>query len=65
MTPEEKKLSYMYDDRDEMTIQVINIINSIKTDDNAEELDVLFRLIIDLKSVSEKIGKFEQLTIKG
>ena len=65
MTLEEIKLNVLYLDRDRLSNDIIVSIDGLKTDNNKEELDVLFELITDLKTVCEKIGKFEQLTIKG
>ena len=65
MAPEEKKLKFLYIDRDILTNGIISTIDSIMTNDNKAEIEALSRLITDLKVICEKIGKFEQLTIKG
>ena len=65
MTLEEIKLNVLYLDRDRLSNDIIISIDGLKTDNNKEELDVLFELITDLKTVCEKIGKFEQLAIKS
>ena len=65
MAPEERKLKFLYIDRDILTNGIIATMDSIKTNDNKAEIEALSRLVTDLKVVCEKIGKLEQLTIKG
>ena len=65
MTLEENKLKLLYIDRDICMNGIIVTLDSMRTDDNKDEIEALSRMITVLKLICEKIGKFEQLTIKG